>query len=421
MVSLSIVIPAYNEEDGIAEIAERVLAIRPALAEANVGPLELLVVDDGSRDRTVEIASQIDGVTLVRHERNKGYGAALKTGFGLARGDLIGFLDADGTYPPEYFPALCREAMEGSDLVIGSRMAGAESRMPRTRRVGNLFFATLLSLLAHRRVTDSASGMRVFRREILERLYPLPDGLNLTPVMSTRALHEGLAVAEVPIPYSERLGRSKLSVVHDGSLFLRSMVWTALTYNPVRILGMMGLAGILFSLAVVAWLVVARLQGQTTLSPVAVAALFVGVVAGVTGTSVFSLGVSFNYLVSLFYNQPIRQGLWGRPLFQTPLEHHFGWLGLLAVLSGLGVGAASLALSLNGWEISRLWLYLLGSAMFILVGVQLMINWVLLRVLEELSRREQLIATALPERNKAATAARELDGQLALNPQLPRS
>jgi len=421
MVSLSIVIPAYNEEDGIAEIAERVLAIRPALAEANVGSLELLVVDDGSRDRTVEIASQIPGVTLVRHERNKGYGAALKTGFGLARGDLIGFLDADGTYPPEYFPALCREALKGTDLVIGSRMAGAESRMPRTRRVGNLFFATLLSLLAHRRVTDSASGMRVFRREILERIYPLPDGLNLTPVMSTRALHEGLAVAEVPIPYSERLGRSKLSVVHDGSLFLRSMVWTALTYNPVRILGLMGLAGIFFSLVVAAWLIVARLQGQTTLSPVAVAALFVGVVAGVTGTSVFSLGVSFNYLVSLFYDQPIRQGLWGRPLFQTPLEHHFGWLGLLALLTGLGVGAASLALSLNGWEISRLWLYLLGSAMFILVGVQLMINWVLLRVLEELSRREQLIATALPERNNAVTPAKELDSQLALNPQLPRS
>ena len=293
--------------------------------------------------------------------------------------------------------------------------------MPRTRRVGNLFFATLLSLLAHRRVTDSASGMRVFRREILERIYPLPDGLNLTPVMSTRALHEGLAVAEVPIPYSERLGRSKLSVVHDGSLFLRSMVWTALTYNPVRILGLMGLAGLFFSLVVAAWLFVARLQGQTTLSPVAVAALFVGVVAGVTGTSVFSLGVSFNYLVSLFYDQPIRQGLWGRPLFQTPLEHHFGWLGLLALLTGLGVGAASLALSLNGWEISRLWLYLLGSAMFILVGVQLMINWVLLRVLEELSRREQLIATALPERNNAVTPAKELDSQLALNPQLPRS
>jgi glycosyltransferase involved in cell wall biosynthesis len=426
MVSLSIVIPAYNEEDGIADIVARVLAMRPALEAVHVGSLELLVVDDGSRDRTIEIASQIPGVTLVRHERNKGYGAALKTGFAMARGDLVGFLDADGTYPPEYFPALCQEVLKGNDLVIGSRMAGADSQMPRTRRVGNYFFATLLSLLAHRRVTDSASGMRVFRREILERVYPLPDGLNLTPVMSTRALHEGIRVAEVPIPYSERLGRSKLSVVHDGSLFLRSMIWTALTYNPVRILGIMGLAGLFFSLAVVAWLVLARLQGQTTLAPLGVAVLFVGVVAGVTGISIFSLGVSFNYLVSLFYKQPIRQGLWGRPLFQTPLEHHFGWIGLLAVILGLVVGAGSLGLSLNGWEISRLWLYLLGSAMLILVGVQLMVNWILLRVLEELSHREQLINSALPERGKvverpAATRVDDLDGHLALNPQLPQS
>jgi hypothetical protein len=346
------VIPAYNEEDGIADIAERVLAIRPALAAVGVDDLELLVVDDGSRDRTVSIASAIPGVTLVQHEHNKGYGAALKTGFALARGELVGFLDADGTYPPEYFPALCREALNGSDLVIGSRMAGADSQMPGTRRVGNFFFATLLSLLAHRRVTDSASGMRVFKREVLERIYPLPDGLNLTPVMSTRALHEGIAVAEVPIPYSERLGRSKLSVVHDGSLFLRSMVWTALTYNPVRILGMMGLAGIALSLLVAAGLVVARLQGQTTLTPWAVAALFTGMVAGITGISVFSLGVTFNYLVSLFYKQPIRQGLWGgRPLFKKPLENHFGWLGALATLAGLGLGLGSLALGISGWEV----------------------------------------------------------------------
>jgi hypothetical protein len=424
MLTLSVVIPAYNEEDGIADIAERVLAIRPALAAVGVDDLELLVVDDGSRDRTVSIASAIPGVTLVQHEHNKGYGAALKTGFALARGELVGFLDADGTYPPEYFPALCREALNGSDLVIGSRMAGADSQMPGTRRVGNFFFATLLSLLAHRRVTDSASGMRVFKREVLERIYPLPDGLNLTPVMSTRALHEGIAVAEVPIPYSERLGRSKLSVVHDGSLFLRSMVWTALTYNPVRILGMMGLAGIALSLLVAAGLVVARLQGQTTLTPWAVAALFTGMVAGITGISVFSLGVTFNYLVSLFYKQPIRQGLWGgRPLFKKPLENHFGWLGALATLAGLGLGLGSLALGISGWEVGRLWLYLLGSAMLILAGVQLVISWFLVRVLEELSQREQLVASALPAREAPSEPAANQKGgverSLVLNPQLP--
>src|SRR5690554_2311815 len=219
MTVLSVIIPAYNEEHGIVEIARRVLSIEKELKKAGVDRLELLVVDDGSQDRTAEVAAAIEGVTLIRHPQNKGYGAALKTGFSMACGELVGFLDADGTYPPEYFPQLCKAALEGGDIVIGSRMMGSDSKMPVTRRIGNIFFATLLSLLGAQRVTDSASGMRVFKRSILEQIFPLPDGLNLTPVMSTRALHENLKVVEIPIPYSERVGRSKLSVVRDGRIF----------------------------------------------------------------------------------------------------------------------------------------------------------------------------------------------------------
>ena len=395
MRTLSIVIPAYNEENGIAKIAERVLAVDDALAKSGVRLTEVLVVDDGSIDRTAEIASTIEGVRLIRHPRNRGYGAALKTGFREACGDFVGFLDADGTYPPEFFPSLCQPALQGAELVIGSRMAGAESQMPLTRRLGNLFFANLLSLVARRPVSDSASGMRVFRRDILQRIYPLPDGLNLTPVMSTRALHEGIRLVEVPIPYSERLGRSKLSVLRDGSVFLHSIIWTALTYNPVRILGLLGLAGVGVALAIGIALISARLQGSTSLAPWQVASLFVGAVAGFSGVSLFALGTTFNYLVSLFYKEPIRQGLFGRPLFKTPLDRHFWWMGTLATLGGLLIGGGSLVLGLNGWAVGRLWLYLLGSAMSILLGVQLIIYWILLRVLDELSHRHAIIEREL--------------------------
>jgi glycosyltransferase involved in cell wall biosynthesis len=390
MTILSVVIPAYNEEDGITEIAKRVLAVKPALKKVGVKELELLVVDDGSRDRTVEVASKIKGVTLIRHPKNKGYGAALKTGFSKAKGELIGFLDADGTYPPEYFPKLCQAAMNGHDLVVGSRMAGEQSQMPLVRRVGNFIFATLLTVLGRQRVTDSASGMRVFKREILEDIYPLPDGLNLTPVMSTRALHEGIKIEEVPIPYSERVGRSKLSAIRDGRIFLQSMVWTAMSYNPVRILGLLGLTALGISGFVALGLIVARVNGITSLSPVGVAALFLGMTSAVTGVNVFTLGIAFNYLVSLFYKKPIRQGLFGEPIFKTPLDRHFGWMGIVAVLVGFGIGVASLVLGLRGWEIERLWFYLLGSAMIFLVGIQLVVYWLLLRILEELSQREAL-------------------------------
>lgn len=104
--------------------------------------------------------------------------------------------------------------------------------------------------------------------------------------------------------------------------------------------------------------------------------------------SVFLLGVTFNYLVSLFYMKPVRQGLFGRPLLKTPLDKQFWWLGILALGAGLFLGLLSLFLGLSGWEIARLWLYLLASAMFILIGVQLVIYWIVLRVLDEISQRE---------------------------------
>jgi glycosyltransferase involved in cell wall biosynthesis len=392
MTTLSIVIPAYNEESGIADIIERVLAVQDDLNNTGVDNLELLVVDDGSKDQTAQItrnlAHQSETLRLICHPENRGYGAALKTGFSEAQGELIGFLDADGTYPPEYFPQLCQSAINGSDLVIGSRMIGAESQMPLTRRVGNFFFARLVSLLGRQQITDSASGMRVFKKEVLDQIYPLPDGLNLTPVMSTKAIHEEVVMSEVPIPYSERVGSSKLSVVRDGSLFLQSIIWTVLTYNPVRVLGMIGLAGITLAGLVGLWLVIARLSGITSLGPWGVAALSAAMVIGVTGISIFALGSTFNYLVSLFYKRPIQQGLFGRPIFSPSLDHYFGWFGLIGLIGGITLGAISIILGLRGWDIARLWIYMLGSAMFILVGVQLIIYWILMRVLEELSQQE---------------------------------
>jgi glycosyltransferase involved in cell wall biosynthesis len=390
MTTLSVVIPAYNEQEGITDIVHRVLAIKSDLAQVGVRDIELIVVNDCSSDKTAEIASSIEGVRLISHAKNKGYGGALKTGFCHAQGELIGFLDADGTYPPEYFPQLCQVALNGAELVIGSRMAGAKSQMPLIRRIGNLFFAKLLSIVSRQHVTDSASGMRVFKRQLLERIYPLPNGLNLTPIMSVRAIHENVKMSEVPIPYSQRQGESKLNWVRDGMVFLQSIIWTALTYNPVRILGLIGLALLGLSMVVGLEIVIARLSGVVFLGAGGVATLFVGLVAALTGINIFALGVTFNYLVALFNKRPIRQGIFGRGLFNPPLDHHFGWMGALALIAGFFLGSVSLALGVNGWDIARLWMYMLVSAMLILVGMQLIIYWIILRVLDELSQREIL-------------------------------
>jgi hypothetical protein len=118
-------------------------------------------------------------------------------------------------------------------------------------------------------------------------------------------------------------------------------------------------------------------------------------VFGVAGISLFALGATFNYLVSLFYKEPIRQGLFGKPIFRKPLEYQFGWMGVVGFFAGLLIGVVSLVLSLNGWEIARLWLYLLGGALISLVGTQLVIYWLLIRVLENLSQRDVLVQADL--------------------------
>ena len=148
------------------------------------------------------------------------------------------------------------------------------------------------------------------------------------------------------------------------------------------------MAGVGIALLAVLGLLIARLNGITTLGPWGVATVFIALVAGVTGISLFTLGVTFNYLVSMFYRQPVRQGLFGRPIFKKPLDRHFGWMGLAGLFVGLLLGIASLGLGLMGWDIARLWLYLLGSAMIILMSLRLMIDWILVRVLDELSQRE---------------------------------
>ena len=391
--SLSIVIPALNEEDGIAAIIERIEAVRAHLAEVGVVRLEIIVVDDGSHDRTPEIASSYPSVRLIRHATNRGYGAAIKTGFNNASGTLLAFTDADGTYPPERFPELCRVALaERADVVVGSRRSGEHSEMPRVRRIGNFIWSNLVSIIGNHRVADPASGMRVVRATALRQLYPLPDGLNFTPVMSTRCVHEDLKVVEVAIPYKERLGRSKLSIVKDGSRFLKTILWTSLEYNPVRVLGLAGVAALGLAAAVALGMIVLRAQGVTQLGPWGTFSLFAALVLGVLGVSVFSLGATFNYLVSLFRGEPVRQGLFGRPLFKQPLDQHFGWLGLISGVAGVFVASSSLGLSLNGaWDVNRLWFWLLVSALLVLVGLQLVISWIVVRVLETLSIRDRLI------------------------------
>jgi glycosyltransferase involved in cell wall biosynthesis len=237
---LTVVIPALNEEEAIGSTISRCLAANEEIcALGRLSEVEFIVVSDGSSDRTVEIArnlaDQNPQIKLIVFEHNRGYGAAIKEGFRKGKGDLVAFLDADGTCDPRFFGELCSAMQaEEADIALGSRM-GPGSHMPFTRRLGNRIFAFLLGFLSGEAVTDTASGMRVVRREALADLYPLPDGLHFTPAMSARAVMQRLRIIEVPMAYSERVGESKLSAVKDGLRFLRAIIDAVLFYRPARV------------------------------------------------------------------------------------------------------------------------------------------------------------------------------------------
>ena len=233
---LTIVLPALNEEDAIGGTIARCLEARESIShQAGLDGVEIIVVSDGSTDRTAEIAQSFEDITVIVFEKNRGYGAAIKEGWRRGRGDYVGFLDADGTCDPRFFAALCETAIvENADVTLGSRL-GADSQMPVIRRAGNRGFAFLLGLLCGRKVTDTASGMRIVRRDALKHLYPLPDGLHFTPAMSARALMNNLRIIEIPMKYEERIGESKLSALWDGFRFLNAIGEGVLCYRPEKI------------------------------------------------------------------------------------------------------------------------------------------------------------------------------------------
>lgn len=228
MKDLRIVIPAYNEESSIGEVIDRV---RKACPKA-----EVVVVDDGSKDRTAEIARS-NGVKVISNPTNYGKGGATKVGFkyNLHSGiKYLAFIDADNTYPPESLPELyrlCKE--EHMEVAVASRFLGKNEGMPRMRKIGNKIFAILLSCYSGKQTTDTSTGLRVFSARLLPMVEPLPDGLDFDTAMTTIALFKGLSYTEIPIEYHQRAGESKLNNLKDGYRFLKVIMNTTRQHRPL--------------------------------------------------------------------------------------------------------------------------------------------------------------------------------------------
>ncbi len=252
--TLTVVIPALNEEEAISSTLTRCLAVTESICQsAGLKGIEWIVVSDGSTDRTAEIARSFANISVVEFPTNRGYGAAIQHGFDTGTGDLLAFLDADGTCDPACFAHMCMQILDDrAEVVLGSRM-GADSKMPRIRRVGNWLYAVLLGFLTGRSVTDAASGMRVLTRDAWQQLQPLPSGLHFTPAMSAKALVTHMRIVEIPIPYATRIGESKLNIFRDGFRFLSAILGGLVSVRPDRFLGMMFLVCFIATVGIAAF------------------------------------------------------------------------------------------------------------------------------------------------------------------------
>lgn len=236
----SLVIPAYNEEQGIAATLDH---LQTKLQGSNCA-YEIIVVNDGSTDCTGDILRTRQDIKLIEHRKNRGYGAALKTGIRQARYPLIVITDADGTYPNERIPELVALAGQ-ADMVVGARI-GANVRYSTLRKIPKWFLVRFAQWVTNSRIPDLNSGLRVLRKPVVEKfLNVLPDTFSFTTTITVAMLTNHYIVHYEPVDYYPRMGRSKIKPIRDTLRFIQLILRTGVYFAPLRIF--LPLAAIFFA------------------------------------------------------------------------------------------------------------------------------------------------------------------------------
>lgn len=273
---LSVVIPALNEE---AAIGATVREVRHVLQEAGIVH-EIIVVDDGSQDRTGEIASEA-GASVLRHVHNLGYGRSLKDGIAVAEYPAIAIADADGTYPLHEIPRLLALYQNGYHMVVGAR-TGEHYRGSSLKSPLRTLLRWLVELTAARPIEDINSGFRVFSRDHA-RAYSarLCETFSFTTGLTLAFMMNALFVHYTPIEYNERIGQSKVHLFRDSARTVQYIFEAAVYYNPLRIFLLM--ASLLNVVAL--FMIIVNFPFQST------ALFLIAVGFSVTSILVFALGL----------------------------------------------------------------------------------------------------------------------------------
>ncbi len=219
--TLTVIIPAYNEEETILRVIERVREVPFSL--------QIIVVDDCSSDRTAELVTDLPGVELLRHQRNQGKGAALRTAFAQATGRIVVVQDADLEYDPTDIPDLVRPILAGhADVVYGSRLIGGRPQRVHLfwHKVGNKTLSLVTNVLYNTTLSDMETGYKAFTLEVLRAIEPLRESdFRIEPELTAKICRGGFRVYEVPISYYGRtFAEGKKITWRDGIYALVALV-----------------------------------------------------------------------------------------------------------------------------------------------------------------------------------------------------
>ena len=324
-VEVSVILPCLNEEAAVGEVIDE--AWRGLEASGVEG--EVVVVDNGSTDRSAEIAEE-HGARVV-HESRKGYGSAYLRGLAEAKGEIIVMADADGTYPLDDLRPFIDGIRGGQDLVLGSRFQGKIQRgaMPWAHRfIGNPVLTAILNVFFGVKVSDAHCGLRAISRDAVEVLELQSTGMEFASEMILKAAKRDLKVGDVPIEYRPRIGESKLNTWRDGWRHLRFMLIHSSTFLfiiPGAILMLLGLA-----------IMVPLANGPVNVFGYTwhIHAMIVGSTATLVGGQVLQLGLFARTYAILYLGDrdPLLPRLWGK----VRLEH--------GLLLGGGVALAGMAI-----------------------------------------------------------------------------
>lgn len=226
---VSIVMPAYNEAEAIGDVLDAVFALE-------LPELEVIVVDDGSHDRTGEVA-RAKGARVIRHPYNRGNGAAVRSGIRAAMGDIVVIMDADGQHDPADIPRLL-EKMDSYDMAVGARPPGAGAWH---RNLANWVYNRFASYIAGFPILDLTSGFRAIRAPLAKSLcYLLPNTFSAPTTMTLAVARGGYGITYVPIQIRRRAaGKSKISLLRDGFRFFVLMAKVATLFSPLKVFGPM--------------------------------------------------------------------------------------------------------------------------------------------------------------------------------------